>query len=332
MNETNAYKPSPVKVLSLDGGGVRGYLTTMILENIEKQLNIADSSNRPLGSYFDLIAGTSTGSIIGSLLAIGTRASEIRALYESDMASIFSFTMKRNIFRRLWRAKYRKTHLEEKVRDYFKDMTFNDVKTHLLVTSVDITTMTARFHKSGYNTRYYPRTDELLANAVLASTAAPSFFPLEQKLKHSAYLIDGAIVANNPSLVALIDSFSFKNEVRDDIKLLSVGTGKMSQLPYELSSLKDASFGWINPMKGPPLIEIIMRSQSDLVEKHIDFLAHKLEGQISHKRINPILNFRLKLDEYENIDLLKNLSDINHEDLAWILNNLSGQHYPDNSI
>ena len=76
------------RILSLDGGGVRGYLTVMILENIEKQLNAKDGSDKPLGEYFDLIAGTSTGAIIGGLLAIGKKASEVRKIYENDIKEI----------------------------------------------------------------------------------------------------------------------------------------------------------------------------------------------------------------------------------------------------
>ena len=87
-----------MKILSLDGGGVRGYLTAMILENVEKQLNLRDGTNKPLGGYFDLIAGTSTGAIIAGLLAIGKSASEVRKIYEDDIKDIFSNEMKRNKF------------------------------------------------------------------------------------------------------------------------------------------------------------------------------------------------------------------------------------------
>lgn len=142
------------------------------------------------------------------------------------------------------------------------------------------------------------------------------------ELSNSIIDSEGDLPTNNPALVALIDSFSFNNEIRDYIKLLLVGTGKISQLPYGVNSLKAPSFTWLDPRKGPHLIEIIMHSQSGLIEKHIDFLAHKLKGQISYRRINPILNFKLNLDEYKNIELLKNLSDIGYDDLDWVLNNL----------
>ena len=94
------------RILSLDGGGVRGYLTTLILENIEKQLNNQDGSTKPLGDYFDLIAGTSTGAIIGGLLATGKSAKEIKIIYEKDIKEIFSTDMRRKGIDLFLKAKY----------------------------------------------------------------------------------------------------------------------------------------------------------------------------------------------------------------------------------
>lgn len=313
-----------IKVLSLDGGGVRGYLTAMLLENAEKELNQQDGTKTPLGAYFDLIAGTSTGAIIAGLLAIGVTASEIRAIYERDMPYIFSSDMERNILQRLVETKYSKANLEQRANEYFGQKTFRDVKTHLVVTSVDITNMTPRFHKSAYNQRYYPRSDELLASAILASASAPAYFPVQEHLKYSSYLVDGGVVANNPALVALIESFSFGDESYKDakIKLLSVGTGRISELPYKVESLTNTSLGWINPMDGPPLVEILMHAQASLVNDQIMPLVEKLNKEVSYRRINPELNFQLNLDDAKHIDLLKNVADLNEEDTNWILTNL----------
>jgi len=297
-----------MKILSLDGGGVRGYLTIMILEKIEKHLNNNDGTKKPLGEYFDLIAGTSTGAIIGGLLAIGKRAEEVRKLYENDIKEIFSDDMRRKSSDILSKAKYDKSALRAKAvsEEYFGDKTFENVKTHLLVTTVDITTMTPRFYKSAYNKKNIPRSDEKLADAILASASAPAYFPIEERLKYSSNLIDGGIVANNPSLVAMIDAFTFEKKPKhEDIILLSIGTGKICEIPYEIEPLKDASADWLlqinqskiiqlmnfrtivklctswilskfgfkstitNTHGTAPLIEILMSSQSTLVEHQI---------------------------------------------------------------
>lgn len=313
------------KILSLDGGGVRGYLTVMILENIEKQLNSRDGSDKPLGEYFDLIAGTSTGAIIGGLLSIGKKASEVRKIYETDIKEIFSDDMKRYKINSFFNTKYKKDNLRDKAVNYFKDssgddLTFLNVKTHLLVTSVDITTMTPRFHKSVYNKKNIPRADEKLSSAIIASSSAPAFFPIEENLKYSSNLIDGGIVANNPSLVALVDSFSFDEAPnKDDIVLLSVGTGKASEVPYEIDSLKDTSVKWLRQNGTSPLIEILMNSQSVLAEFQTSFLMEQLNCKMQYKRINPNLGVKIELDEAEKIDILKNLADLDQDNTQWVL-------------
>lgn len=324
-------KNEKMKILSLDGGGVRGYLTTMILENVEKQLNLRDDSNKPLGEYFDLIAGTSTGAIIGGLLAIGKSASEVRKIYEEDIKEIFSDEMKSykyldffpfNIFK----TKYKQKKLVERAEHHFKNLTFEfgkDIKTHLLITSVDLTTMTPRFHKSAYNHKNKPREDELLSNAIIASASAPSYFPVKEKLKYSSNLIDGGIVANNPSLVALIDSFSFtEHENKDDVVLLSVGTGKACEIPYDVEPLQNTTIKWLRQNGSIPLVEILMNSQVTLAEFQTSFLMEKLGCKNQYERINPSLGVKIQLDDANKIDLLKNLADLDQDKTTWILNNL----------
>jgi patatin-like phospholipase/acyl hydrolase len=139
------------RILSLDGGGVRGYLSIKILENVEIFLNEVNGNDLPIGNRFDLIVGTSTGAIIGGLLAIGKTAKEVRKLYENDISIIFGKEMMRGRIMRLFRPKYKSDILEKRARSYFEERTFKDVTTDLIITSVDITTMTPRFHKSDFS-------------------------------------------------------------------------------------------------------------------------------------------------------------------------------------
>ena len=78
------------KVLTLDGGGIKGYLTAKILKNIEQSLNEYRSEDINLGQRFDLIVGTSTGGIIATALAIGKSAKEIFELYETLIPKVFN--------------------------------------------------------------------------------------------------------------------------------------------------------------------------------------------------------------------------------------------------
>ena len=317
------------KILSLDGGGVRGYLTTIILLNIEKVLNRDKKEYLPLGKYFDLIAGTSTGAIIAGLLAIGKSAKEIKKIYEENIKKIFSDKMKNfNINIKgipiYGRAKYKKDNLEEMAKKYFGDKTFSkkDLVTNLLISTVDITTAKPRFYKSDYFSRNVGRKDEKLKDAIVASASAPAFFPVAKELEYSSYLVDGGVSVNNPSLVALIDGLEIckQNSIENkNIVLLSIGTGEMCEMPYNVEKLENTQIGWISENKA--IIEILMTSQSKLAEFQTKFLCNTLE--IKYKRINPKLGQKIALDEYKKIDILKNLGDIYKEDEKWILENLN---------
>jgi hypothetical protein len=322
------------KILALDGGGVRGYLSILILEKIEQQLNRYLNENIPIGMRFDLIAGTSTGSIIATMLALGKTAKEIKELYEHDIPIIFGKKMKRWWPLSFTHSKYKNDMLVAKAKDYFGDLTFIDVKRDLIITSVDVTTMTPRLHKSDYASRNLSRLDETLANAVVSSCSAPAFFKVARYLKHSDFLIDGGIVANNPSMIAIIDALHFerpsKKEIPipttlNDVLLLSIGTGNQCETPFDLKPLEDASFDWL--MQFPlgkygfsmPLIEILMASQSKLTEYQSKFLLDHAKAQ--SRRINPQLSFKMKLDDFANLGKLKNIADLSFDDVSWLQQN-----------
>lgn len=309
-----------LKVLSLDGGGVRGYLTACILANIEKYLNDGKSDYTPLGKYFDLIAGTSTGAIIAGLLAVGKSAVKVKEIYEKDMAFIFSEEMK-NSKLNIWSSKYKKTNLEAKAKEYFGELTFarKDLVTNLLVTTVDATTAKPRFYKSDYFAKNSTRADEKLADAIVASASAPAYFPLSKEIEYSSYLVDGGVVANNPSLVALIDAIKLqKQDGYDKVALLSVGTGLVCEMPYDVEKLEDTQLGWITNSKA--IIEILMNSQSKLAEFQTEFLANELG--VEYKRLNPSLGVKVGLDEVAKIKVLKNLADLNEADREWVMKNI----------
>ena len=310
------------KILSLDGGGVRGYLTTIILSNIEIVLNRNKKEFLSLGKYFDLIAGTSTGAIIAGLLAIGKSAREIKQIYEENIKEIFSDDMK-NFKLNFFKSQYKKDNLEKMAEQYFKDKTFSkkDLITNLLISTVDLTTAKPRFYKSDYFSRSEGRKAEKLKDVIVASASAPAFFPVAKELEYSSYLFDGGVVANNPSLVALIDGLEIckQNGIENkNIVLLSVGTGQICEMPYDVKKLEYTQIGWISENKA--IIELLMTSQSKLAEFQTKFLCDTLE--IKYKRINPKLGQKIALDDYKKINILKNLGDIYKEDENWILGNL----------
>lgn len=327
------------RILSLDGGGVRGYLSIRLLENVEKHLNEKEGNVKPLGKRFDLIVGTSTGAIIAGLLAIGKSAKEIRDLYERDIPAIFGKKMRRNPVTGIIYPKYKPDELRNKADRYFGDLTFEDVETDLIVTTVDISSMKPRFYKSDFADKNKGRVDERLASAIVASASAPVYFSVARNLKHSDYLIDGGIVANNPSMVGLVDALTFERDSKNgtpkptglqDILLLSIGTGEQTEKPYDLKPLLNTGgMDWLFQLplgkyeKSTPLIDILMSSQAKLIEFQAKTLLETSSGV--YRRINPKLASKMKLDDTDCFGELKNISDLQADDYKWLNENMIGE-------
>jgi len=325
-----------IRILSLDGGGVRGYLTILMLEKIEKALNRINNTQKPIGEYFDLLVGTSTGAIIASGLAVGKSAKEIRILYENLMKEIFVPQFKGFV-----KPKYNSEILRKHLQKILGEKTFDEVDTHLCITSVDTASAKPKLFKSPYKEIYKQRSDELLIDAVMASAAAPIYFPL-QKTKHTSYLADGGLVANNPSMIGLTEGYQLTNDL-NKVFILSVGTGDIKQIPYDVEKLdkyggilswamnqknigeivgkltKEIVFKVAKPEIVIPIIEILINTQSNLISFHLE----KLLNEDNYLRLNPDLNQQVKLDEYKQIEILKNYASIaDKEDVINKVNNI----------
>ena len=304
-------KKENFKVLTLDGGGVRGYLSVTILEKLEKALQKYFNDKKTIGERFDLIVGTSTGGIIAAGLSIGKSASEIKQLYEKLLKKIFQPHTKGII-----KPKYNQKILREELYNILKEKTFKDVKIDLCLTSVDISTSKPRFFKSPYMEKFESRADEKIIDAVLATSAAPIYFPIVDT-KYSFHLADGGLVANNPTMIGITDAYQITNDF-NKIKVLSIGTGEMKTMPYDIKKIK--KYGGMNSWalnssfvvdailmkkKVIPILEILLNAQSSLITAQANILLKN-----NFYRINPSLPTEMDLDELdeEKINTLKNLA------------------------
>ena len=230
-------------VLSLDGGGVRGGATAQFLTLLEEQLGI------PLHDAFDLFVGTSTGSIIASALAVkNMTAREALALYnESNIKSIFD----KSAYDKLvgvaqtdpkYDGKGKKKFLDT----FFGSATFHDAKKQLILTTYDIQNRV--FHSLSAND---PACASIkIADACNASSAAPAYFPAVQV--GGLWLIDGGVVANNPTLVGFAQAR--KLWPAEEIYVVSVGTGTRTE---PINGPDAVSWGGIQWLKNG-LIDIAM--------------------------------------------------------------------------
>lgn len=338
MTESSVLSEKQFRILSLDGGGVRGVLQARVLANIESFLNERDSENVPIGKRFDLIAGTSTGGIIALGLALGRSAQEILKFYEKYIPKIFC---KSNKDGGVCRPIYKRDVFHEALLEFFGESTLIDVCTDVCVTAVSLQNAKPRLYKSGYLLRNKARLDEKLVDMALATSAAPVFFPAHS-MSHSTNLVDGGVCANNPAMIALIESLQFEVESSrgisappekskrsiDEVLMLSIGTGEQCAMPYNHERLSyGGAMNWAvgRDQTGPmfslkpvlPLVELLMHSQSQL----IDFQAGFMLGADRYFRINPQLKFPMKLDDADKIDELKNLSDITVDIESFVLKN-----------
>lgn len=252
-------KTAPKRILALDGGGIRGALTLGYLQRIEDILRKqhGNKASFRLSDYFDLIGGTSTGSIIASCLAFGMSVKEIKEMYMELGDKIFGKKYKWwKIFEidDLLKAAYKSKPLEDELQKVFgSDTTLasDKILTGLCIIAkrADTNSVWPLINHPGgryYNSADGMNKDILLWKAVRASAAAPTYFlpqiiDVGGGLREAAFVDGGVSMANNPALqllmVATLDGFPFKWKWgADKLMIVSVGTGmgRLKRIPADV--------------------------------------------------------------------------------------------------
>ena len=207
-----------LRVLTLDGGGAKGFYTVGVLKEIEAMIGCA------LHQKFDLVFGTSTGAIIASLIALGHSVDSILNLYRKHVPTVMSQKT----------APARSQALKNLASEVFSDATFSDVKTGIgIVTAKWLTERPMIFKGSvtqahGRVGTFVPGFGVSIADAVKASCSAYPFFErtiVRTSMGEDIELIDGGYCANNPTLYAIADAVQALQSDRKDIRLVSIGVG-----------------------------------------------------------------------------------------------------------
>jgi patatin-like phospholipase/acyl hydrolase len=293
--------PKTVKVLSIDGGGIRGIIPALILAQIEQ------ITQKPISSLFDLVAGTSTGGILGlSLVKPGNdgkpaySAQNMIDLYEKEGPKIFSRNMLHQItsLGNIADEKYPSSGIEDVLERYFGDTRLKDALTDVVVTSYEIERRISWFFKST-KAKLNPEVADFSMKEVARSTsAAPTYFEANKvsvKTEAEYYsFIDGGVYANNPAMCAYVEA---KNKFPDADKILivSLGTGMRTQrIPYDKA--KDWGLAqWVQPLLG-----VVFDGVDNTVDYQLNTL---LSGSGDYFR------FQTRLDE--GSDEMDNASDEN---------------------
>lgn len=207
-----------LRVLTLDGGGAKGFYTLGVLKEIEAMIGC------PLHQKFDLVFGTSTGAIIASLIALGHSVDSILNLYRQHVPTVMSQKT----------APTRSMALKTLASEIFGNATFEDVKTSIGIVTAKWLTERPMIFKSnvaqahGRVGTFVPGFGVSIADVVKASCSAYPFFErtiVKTSMGEEIELIDGGYCANNPTLYAIADAIQSLRRERKDIRLVSVGVG-----------------------------------------------------------------------------------------------------------
>ena len=288
-------EPGPKRLLALDGGGIRGLVTLGYLAKIESVLR--QRSGRPelvLSDYFDLIGGTSTGSIIATLLSLGWSVERILGLYHEVGRK--AFTPKKSWLGAVGRslgAKFDDRPLTKLLRQHLGDRTLGteDLRTGLLIVvkRADTGSVWALFNAPD-QPFYGANRDMALWQAIRASTAAPTYFRPETVAGiaggEAAVFVDGGVSMHcNPALQLLMTATLAGFGVRwpwgeDRLLLCSVGTGSFARHPPREQLERFNNLQWAGV-----LISQLMADAGELNETVLQWIstsptARRLDAQI----------------------------------------------------
>lgn len=310
------------KILSIDGGGIRGIFPAMFLACIEAELMAKGVEKWKMYQHFDLICGTSTGGILSIALALGIPAIEIHKLYMENSANIFG--KKRGLLESVFHPSYDRKHLEILLKETFtshnngEEPRLADCKTNVCIPIYDLLQGKPSVCKNKYHEKFTRDYHIPAYKVALATSAAPTYFnpystnyiDLNGIEKSFSNKVDGGVMANNPALVGIIEAQAAFYQPLAKLRVLSIGTGY--QKFTDGNNLQKCGLKyWLFPKKR--IIELFMQGQSQQVENLISLLQYGIDSEKRHtpefvyQRINTEFDgtSNIEMDETDKIKLKK---------------------------
>ena len=282
------------RILSIDGGGIRGVIAARILAALEAKLQARSGNNDArIVDYFDMIAGTSTGGILACVYLYPEgdtgrprySAVEAQDLYVRHGAEIFEIPIFHSLASMggLSDEKYPSDGLERVLANYFQDTLLSQLLKPCLITSYDIRRRKATFFTQ-HDARESEGRDFLVRDVCRATSAAPTYFevPLVKSLSGVTYpVVDGGVFANNPSLCAYAEGRTLFGARAAQMAILSIGTGSVRR-PYPYEEAKDyGAISWIKP-----LIDIMMTAMAETADYEIRLAFDAVGTPERYLRVN----------------------------------------------
>ncbi len=304
-----------IRILSIDGGGIRGIIPATVLAEMEKR------TGKPIARLFHLIAGTSTGGI----LALGmtkpgadgspqfTAADGVR-LYENEGPRIFPQSVWQRI-RSMVEEQYPAAPIETVLDEYFGETRLKDALTNVFITSYEIERRAPWFFRS-YRAKNDPEYDFPMKQVARSTSAAPTYFEPSridtESLSDYWALIDGGVFANNPAMCAFVDAKRLYPDATRFL-LVSLGTGEATRrIAY------DAAKGWGLAGWAQPVLNIVFQGVSATVDYQLRQLLPEMEGRQCYYRFQPRLD--------DSTDDMDNTSPDNMRELKLAAEALINEH------
>ncbi len=331
------------KILSIDGGGIKGVFPAYLLMLIESELEKRKDGRTKIYQHFDLITGTSTGGIIALALSFGIPAKEIYELYLNNAKGIFG--NKKSFFSQLFSASHKSDFLENLIQNKFKeynngiDPRLKDCKTDVCIPIYDLVRGNPSVLKTPYHEAFTRDFHIPAYQAAMATAAAPTYFSpysneytdLNDVSKSFVNKVDGGVMANNPTLVAFLEAIkAFKVEA-SDLEILSIGTGHKNFTDIN-SRKKWGLYYWMIKDKRKRLIELFMQSQSQLVANYISLLHKGIDRRedenFIYDRIDVELTdgSQLEMDECDK-NLISNFAELAAIEYQYKRTNILKRHF-----
>jgi patatin-like phospholipase/acyl hydrolase len=300
----------PIKILSIDGGGIRGIIPALVLAEIERE------TGRAACDLFDLIAGTSTGGIIALGVTVPDESSgkskqprwsaaQLAEMYEKEGPHIFHRSLIHTIrtVDGVWEEKYSASGLEDALERYMGEAMLSQALTDVLVTSYDICGHEPFFFKSftpaarkgssaeELPTRELPEPlgDYPMRVVARATSAAPTYFEPEpvptappktgDGSSEPYALVDGGTFANNPAMCAYAEAL--RNNPGREVLVVSLGTGRLTEKITFKQAQHWGILGWVRP-----LLSVMMDGSSAAIDYQLDEI---LGFDVDHYRFQTIL-------------------------------------------
>ncbi|XP_041001116.1 patatin-like protein 3 [Juglans microcarpa x Juglans regia] len=312
-------KGKMVTVLSIDGGGIRGIIPGILLAFLESKLQELDGTNARIADYFDIIAGTSTGGLLTTMLTAPNKdnrplyaAKDITNFYLEHSPKIFPQSRHKSfvssvtsLFGSVMGPKYDGKYLRSLTAEILGNLTLKQTLTNVIIPAFDIKLLQPVIFSTN-DAKLDDLKNAKLSDACISTSAAPTFFPAHyfetkdtEGKTRSFNLIDGGVSANNPTMMAISqirkEMMMQKTEINGikpleeckSVLVLSLGTGA-AKYEEKYNAAKASKWGlisWMYDNGATPLLDIYFDASSDMVDFHVSTLFQAHESKNNYLRI-----------------------------------------------